>query len=95
MKPQDIFGLILRTIAVWLCIWGAWNSIAGFRFLLIAILTAITGTPTHQDWFGYLIYGIPAIIAGWMMLAYADDFVRFTYPRQMPPPLPPDLNKQD
>jgi surface polysaccharide O-acyltransferase-like enzyme len=95
MKPQDIFGIILRTIGVWLCIWGAWNALAGFMYFFTAIFNVITGTPSHHDWFGYVIYGIPAIIAGWMMLSYTDAFVRFTYPREMPPPLPPDLDKQD
>ena len=89
MKPQDIFGIILRSIAVWLCIWGAWNIIAGVKYLVPTIVAAMSGTSAHRDSFGFFVYGIPAFVSGGIILAFADSFVRLTYPRQKPPPLPP------
>ena len=88
MKPQDVFGIILRSFAVWLCIWGAWNAIAGIKFLLPTIGALISGTSYQHDSFGYFIYGVPAFLAGIIILMFADFFVRFTYPQEKPPPLP-------
>jgi len=97
MKPQDIFGIILRSMAVWLCIWGAWYTIAGLKYLVATITAAMSGTGPQGDLFGYFIYGIPALFGGAIILAFADWFVRFTYPRQKPPPLPPvsEVNTAD
>jgi hypothetical protein len=88
MKPQDIFGIILRSIAFWLCVWGAWNTIAGIKYLLPTITAWISGTTYQYDSFGYFIYGLPAFLSGIIILRFADFFVRFTYPRRSPPPLP-------
>jgi hypothetical protein len=93
MKPQDVFGIILRSIALWLCVWGAWNTIAGIKYLLPTINAWISGTNFQHDSFGYFIYGLPAFFSGVIILRFADFFVSFTYPRQSPPPLP-DLHER-
>jgi len=89
MKAEDIFGVILRSIAVWLCVWGSWMTIAGVKNLVPTIRAVTLGTTYQHDSFGYLIYGLPALFSGAMILTFADVFVRFTYPAQKPPPLPP------
>jgi hypothetical protein len=88
MKPQDVFGLILRSVAVWLCIWGSWNTLAGIKFLVPTIRAAISGSSYQHDSFGYFIYSLPALLSGVIILTFADFFVRFTYPERKPPPLP-------
>jgi hypothetical protein len=88
MKPQDLFGVILRSIAVWLCVWGGWNTLAGIKYLLPTIRALVSGTRNLHDSFGYFIYGIPAFLSGVIILSFAESFVRFTYPSTKPPPLP-------
>lgn len=88
MKPQDLFGVILRSIAVWLCAWGGWYLIAGVKYLLPTIRALISGSHNQHDAFGYFLYGVPAALSGIIILSFADAFVRFTYPSPKPPPLP-------
>jgi hypothetical protein len=88
MKPQDIFGVILRSVALWLCVWGAWNTIAGIKYLLPTINAWTSGITFQHDSFGYFIYSLPALLSGLIILRFAEFFVSFTYPRQSPPPLP-------
>ena len=88
MKPQDLFGVILRTFGLWLVIWGSWNTLAGLKYLATTITAAIAGVRSHYDPLSYFVYGLPALLAGISFLTFADAFVRFTYPTSKPPPLP-------
>jgi uncharacterized membrane protein YidH (DUF202 family) len=88
MKPQDIFGIILRSLAVWLCIWGVWMILAGVKNLLPTLRAMAAGAKYPHDSFGYLVYGGPALFSGVVILMFADAFVRFTYPPPKPPQVP-------
>jgi hypothetical protein len=88
MKPQDLFRVIVRSIALWLCVWGSWNTLAGIKYLVPTLSAMISGRSYQHDSFGYLIYGVPALFGGLVVLMFADSLVRFTYPRPKPPPLP-------
>jgi hypothetical protein len=88
MKPQDAFGVVLRSLAVWLCIWGTWNTLAGIKFLVLTLASAISGTGYRHESFGYFVYSFPALISGVIILAFADFFVSLTYRSSRPPSLP-------
>jgi hypothetical protein len=89
MKASDLFGVILRSIAVWLCIWGAWQIIAGIKFLIPTIGALLSGHSYRYNSFNYLTYGVPAFLSGLIILIFAESIVRLTYRQPKPPALPP------
>ena len=88
MKPRDVFGIILRTIAVYFSVWGAWNSLAGIKFLPITIVAAFSRRENTYNSLGYFVYGLPALIGGLLILRFAERLVGFTYREKTPPSLP-------
>jgi len=89
MKPRDIFGIILRSVALYLVIWGSWNSIAGMRYFVATLAALLSGSANKCN-FGFFIYGIPALLGGILILWFADAVVNWTYPSKKPPELPPE-----
>ena len=69
MKARDIFGLILRAAGLLLILYCSWN-------LLAAVYCMLTG----QQFGAYFCYGTPGVIAGILVIAFARQIVRFSYP---------------
>ena len=88
MKPRDVFGIILRTFALYLCLFGTWYILAGIKYLPATFLDALSGGSNQHTAFGWFIYGVPALLVGLLMLRFAEGFVSFTYRTKTPPPLP-------
>jgi hypothetical protein len=90
MKPQDIFGLIVRSFALYLIVWGAWNTLAGFKYFPATVVSVLNGSSMQYNTFDYWIYGAPALILGLLALRYANAVTRFSYPVPKPenPPQP-------
>ncbi len=75
MKACDIFGIILRTLAVIILLYGLWC-------LMFAITTAwVLRENSPSEMTTYLTSGIPLPIIGLLLLRYARQIVRFAYPR--------------
>jgi hypothetical protein len=79
MTARDIFGLILRLLAVWLFVWGCWNLIAALFYLPATIQAFISQSTFAYSSLRYGIYGAPATVFGILVLRFADPIVRFTY----------------
>lgn len=77
MKPNELFGVIVRTIGLLAVIQGAcWYLVYGF------LLGAGTIPETEPDEATmYIASGMPLLIAGCVLLRGADWFVQFSYPQ--------------
>jgi uncharacterized membrane protein len=69
MKARDIFGLIVRTVGLFLIIYSSWNVMGGVYSML-----------TGQQFGAYFFYGIPGLLVGILLVGLARYFVRFSYP---------------
>ena len=92
MKPQDIFGIILRLVALYISLWGAWNTLAGIRWILPTIQSVIFGTSPKYSTIDYWFYGIPALLFGITIFLLAESLVGITYPSPKPPALPKQVD---
>ena len=88
MKARDIFGISLRTAALYLCFYGAWYTLAGIKQIPATIFNELTGANDQHTSWGWFTYGIPALIVGLCILRFAEGLMRFTYRPETPPPLP-------
>ena len=57
-------------MAFWILIYGSWNVLAGIKFVVLQEMSKS---------FGYLIYAVPMVVAGVLVLRFAATLVRFTY----------------
>jgi hypothetical protein len=75
MRPNDIFGLIVRTIGLFILLYGVWMFTYGFvqRFGLLP-------ESEHAEARTYLIAGTLWLVIGGLLLRKADGLVRFAYP---------------
>ena len=90
MNARDVYGVILRVFALYLLLWGTWNVLAGVKYLPTSLAAVLARKSSEQGSFGYFFYGVPAVLAGWLMLRFAEECVDYTYRRpKLPPPLPP------
>jgi|GEM_PF-3146402 len=87
MKPRDLFGIILRSLATSILVWGLWNTLAAIRYIYPTLLSLLNGTENDQSSVEYFIYGLPAVFGGIIVLRFAECFVNFTYREPIPPPL--------
>ena len=71
MKAKDIFGLVLRCVALWVMLWGSWQLLGA-----VAVLANPNGFITPL---GYFLYGAPAFFTGILILLFADALVGLTY----------------
>jgi len=85
MKARDIFGLVIRSVALYLFIWGAWNTLAGFKFLPATIIATLSNQtlPTYNS-VDYWVYGMPAFFGGLFVLRFAETLVRSSYREPRP-----------
>jgi hypothetical protein len=81
MKPSDVFGIILRSVALWIAIWGAWQMTAAIARLPATVEALFSAAPVGINSVEYFIYGFPAFLAGILILRFADALVGFTYRR--------------
>ena len=88
MTARDIYGVILRVFGLYLFLWGIWNVLAGIKYLPLSFAALLTHNSTERGSFGYFFYGVPAVIAGLLMLRFAEGCVNFTYRQPKAPPLP-------
>lgn len=79
MTAKDLFGLILRSVALWLTIWGAWNTIAGLKYFPAAAAAALNHADNGPHALPYFIFGLPALLGGILALRYANAIIRYTY----------------
>lgn len=80
MKAKDIFGIILRCVALWITVWGAWQLLAAVTLIPSTITALYTSNTTSGiTSFGYFTYGFPAFVGGLLVLAFADTLVGLTY----------------
>jgi hypothetical protein len=76
MKAPDIFGVVVRTIGLWLIIWGLWQMLGGVdSFIENLFSESSDNVPAYS----YFFYGVPAFIFGAICLFLADWIVKITY----------------
>lgn len=75
MTGKELFGVIVRTLALLCCLWGFWNLLWGF--LTGANLVPLV--PPEESARGYFLQGIAFLIVGGFFLRNASIFVRFAY----------------
>jgi hypothetical protein len=79
MNARDVFGIILRSTALWVFVWGGWQTVAAFAELPEAI-ESVLGQATKELQVGPLIiYGVPAMIAGLLTFRFAESILWFTF----------------
>jgi hypothetical protein len=81
MNPRDIFGLVLRLVALWVLVWGCWQLAAAVAMLWRTLHALLTDTTLEYSSFTYLVYAVPAVIFSILLLRFADAIVDFTYRR--------------
>ena len=74
MKARDIFGIVIRTLGVFILLFGLW-------YLVYAIAGAC-GAPEDSpgEIAAYFTAGIPGVLIGVLVLRCARRIVRFSYP---------------
>jgi len=76
MKAKDIFGLIVRVLALILVLYAIWN----LSFAIAMTVRLLAGT-SHDSYMGaYYTFGVPALIIGLLLLRFARHVVKFSYP---------------
>jgi len=81
MKAKDIFGVILRTVALYLIIWGAWQLLAVIAYIPRTIALIASNDESSRNSIVYFVYGFPAFLSGILAFLFADTLVGFTYRR--------------
>jgi hypothetical protein len=76
MKPSDVFGIVVRTIGVFVLLWGCWHLIYG-----IAEAIGIVAEEQRGEMIAYLITGIGSALMAVVLMRCASWFVRFSYPK--------------
>lgn len=75
MKPDDIFGIVVRTIGVLLLIWGLWH----LTFALAESMGIVAGeTPDEAKLL--FVTATAAIVVALLLMRAAHWVVRFSYP---------------
>jgi hypothetical protein len=72
MQPEDVFGLIVRTIGLLVALWGAWH-------LVFAIAQGANVTNSSHPTSAYAVSGVSAIVVGVGLLKAATALVAATY----------------
>jgi hypothetical protein len=79
MTARDIFGLILRLLAVWIFIWGAWQLTAALAVFPASVQAVISGNHLAYGSVTYAVYGLPAVFGSLLVLRFANAIIHFTY----------------
>jgi hypothetical protein len=79
MKGKDVFGIILRGMALWIIVWGAWQITGAIAVLPATLASFLAPSDLRIGSLGYLSYGLPALIGGILVLRFANAIVWFTY----------------
>ncbi len=74
MKPQELFGVVIRTIGLLLSLSSLW-------FFFMALLSVIGGGPVSP--IGLIIYGIPTLFVGVWFLGGAPLIVSLAYQQEL------------
>ena len=82
MTPQDIFGIIIRSTAVFMTLWGAWYMLAGIKYLLPTIKMLYFDKKIDLNGAGYWIYAIPAMVCGIIIYMHPEPLINLTYPEK-------------
>lgn len=79
MKAKDIFGLVLRCVALWVMIWGAWQMTAALVYLPATVRSFLGEDHPQIGSAAYFAYGCPGFLGGLLVLRFANAIVWFTY----------------
>jgi hypothetical protein len=79
MTARDIFGLILRLLAVWIFIWGAWQLTAALAVFPASVQAIFSGSHIAYGTVAYTVYGLPAVLGSVIVLRFANAIIYFTY----------------
>ncbi len=79
MQARDIFGLILRCLALWILFWSAYWIVGAMVNFPATIESYFTHAPAEPSSIKYLAYGVPGLLIGILVLRFADDVIAFTY----------------
>ena len=87
MKPPQVFGVIVRSIGLYLMIWGLWN-LASLMVESLALVAAVFNDEPMDllTKLYYLISGLGALLLGLILLARADAISRWAYRHDPPEP---------
>lgn len=75
MKARDIFGIIVRTAGLCAILYSIWNLAFGVVTVLGLLAEPQVGAVT-----AYFTFGIPALIAGILLMLLGRQIVRLCYP---------------
>ena len=75
MKPQDVFGIVVRSLGL-LCLGY------GFQYIVSWVFLALKQNVPAEGWasFNYLVIGLVCVAAGLFLLRKARLIIRFAYP---------------
>jgi len=76
MKARDLFGVIVRTIGLFLFLISAW-------YLVYAAADLFNAFPDHTsapEGLAYLLSGGPGVFVAFLLLRFSRPIVRFCYP---------------
>ncbi len=76
MKPSELFGVVVRTAGLLICLIGVWEVWGGFDNMIENLLS-----PSDEQTlsFGFFAFGIPEIGVGLLIFFLADWVVRLAY----------------
>ena len=80
MKPNELFGVLVRVIGFLVITYGLWNVWGGFEAIAEGILPLSDGNGLDLPSIFYCFaFGIPELIWGAICLFLADWIVRLAY----------------
>jgi hypothetical protein len=78
MKPSDIFGIVVRSIAFCVIIYGLWNLVGGCDNFIENLLEPDT-EGQYASTFSYFAFGVPSFLFGTLCFFLADWVVKLAY----------------
>jgi hypothetical protein len=79
MKARNVFGLIVRTVGVFIILLGLWHLAAAI-FETYLSSSRIVGYFFPYDPLMSFLLGVPSLLVGVALLRFARQIVRFSYP---------------
>jgi hypothetical protein len=76
MKARDVFGVGVRIVGLVVLLWSLWYLAFGIAF----VIRALEDTGHEADMGAYFTTGIPGFFVGMILLRFARQLVRFSYP---------------
>ena len=74
MRARDIFGIIVRTVGLFLFLYSIWNLAFGIVWVL-----GFWGRSHPDAAIAYFTFGVPALIVGMLLMLRGRQIVRLCY----------------